>query len=440
MEISIGVSKNMQPQSQRSNRRAPRGATPPARTIRPLAAIVCLALAGCGGGDETADDIAIAARSEQTASSTTTVPDATSTSEVDLAYAADEPQAESTTPTTAGSGLPPVTTIVGPSGGDPDNIYIGTIGSLSLDTLTLDQEVADALADPPKLQPGTHPLTGLPGELIDRPAAVVKIDNGPAASPHTGLNAADIVIEEEVEGGVTRFAAIFQSNSSIVGPVRSGRTTDVTLISSLGQPLLMYSGANDITEGILRRHSHIQNHSFATSSGYWRDESRKAPSNLYTDTAPHWASADGSAPPAQFAYRSGDTGADGMSAPEIVIDYGANRAVWHWHEGKWDRSQRGKRHLLANGEQVSAANVIILEAERVATGMTDAAGGIVPEFPFVGSGRAVVFTDGERLDGTWTKPRLGDVAVLTDRNDAVIELTPGRTWIQLVESGKGMWR
>ena len=41
---------------------------------------------------------------------------------------------------------------------------------------------------------------------------------------------ADLVVEELVEGGITRFAAVFHSrNSDPVGPIRSARSTDVGL-------------------------------------------------------------------------------------------------------------------------------------------------------------------------------------------------------------------
>ena len=79
--------------------------------------------------------------------------------------------------------------------------------------------------------------------------------------------------------------------------------------------------------------------------------------------------------------------------------------------------------------------MVVIEAEEVDTGMVDASGGAVPEFLFVGSGRATVFTDGRRVEGTWTRPTLASVATLTVGPGRPIELTPGRTWIQLVEAG-----
>ncbi len=333
------------------------------------------------------------------------------------------------------SGMAPVTTVAGPAGGEPDGTYTGILGRLNPS-----EALVPPAAPPPSVVPGRHPLTGLAGPAFDRPAVVVKIDNGPAAVPQTGLNDADIVIEEEVEGGVSRFAAIFHSKSSVIGPVRSGRTTDIALVSSLGQPVLLYSGANDMTERIIRNAEAITNHSHATTSGYWRDEARQAPSNLYTHTGPHWASVDGAAPPPQFAYR--DPGEEVPGSPEssFSVRYPSSQATWTWADDAWIRSQRGSVHELAGGGNVSAANVVVIEAERVGTGMFDSAGGPVPEFLFVGSGPAVVFTAGHRIDGVWTKPSLVDVATLTTAGGEVIELTPGRTWIQLVEQDSGYLR
>ena len=428
-----------------SRRTVPAAPFGPVARLRPLAAAamaVTLAAAGCGPGDgdasQSAEDemaygVAAGNGDDQIDAD---VSESTSTDDETVAPETSEPgsldDASATTPTSTGSGLAPVTTIVVAPGGDPDGIYRGVLGKLDPN----EPVVAGAVVPPPS-RFNVLPLTGLSGTVPNRPAAVVKIDNGTAAAPQTGLNAADIVIEEEVEGGVTRFAAVFHTTASIVGPVRSGRTTDLALVSSLGSPLLLYSGANQITEGILRSQPAIQNRSHDSSSGYWRDRLRRPPSNLYTDTAPHWASASGGPPPAQFHYRSPADTVPGAPDNELTVSYGASAARWRWDGSQWLRWQRGLEHRLVSGQQVSAANVVVVEARRVDTGMVDASGGPVPEFVFVGTGRATVFTEGRRIVGTWTRPTLNSVATLTHAPGEPIELTPGRTWVQLVEAGAG---
>lgn len=341
--------------------------------------------------------------------------------------------APSSTPTTAGSGLPPVTTIPGGGGGDPQGLYRGILG-----TLWPDIEVVEPVGDPPADRSDVQPLTGLPGAVPARPAALVKIDNGSAALPQTGIDSADIVYEEEVEGGVTRLAAVFHSTSAIVGPVRSGRTTDVGVLGGLGSPLFLYSGANDVTEGIIRAQPFIRNRNFGTSSGYWRDDSRRAPSNLMTDTEPHWASADPVNPPTQFHYRADGAAAEGSPVGAITVDHGSTVAQWDWDGTRWLRTQNGTEHRMADGTRLAVDNVVVVEVVRIDTGLVDASGGEVPEFVFVGTGPVTVYTDGKSVSGTWTRPTLNSVATLVDGSEEPIRLTPGRTWVQIVEDGAGI--
>ena len=389
--------------------------------------------AGGGGGRLPVEVDGLAFADDTAGSSTAST---TGSTTADTSPAAEGDAAGTSTPTTTGTGGAPVTTIDAGQPADPGSIYRGELGVLGADEV-----VASAVVAPPAASSGVQPLTGLAGDVPNRPALVVKIDNGSRARPQSGLDVADIVVEEEVEGGVTRFAAIFHSTNAIVGPVRSGRTTDIGVLVSLGDPLLLYSGANDVTDALLLDRAAVQNRSAARSSGYWRNSSRRAPSNLYTDTAPHWASASGGPPPPLFAYRPvGATSPIGESVSGLTVAYRANVASWEWDGSAWLRSQGGRAHTAASGQRIAAANVVVIETRKIDTGMVDSSGAVVPEFVFVGSGRATVFTDGKKIVGTWTRPTLGSVATLTTADGSVIELTPGRTWIEIIEADAGLLR
>jgi hypothetical protein len=205
----------------------------------------------------------------------------------------------------------------------------------------------------------------------------------------------------------------------------------------LGSPLLLYSGANDVTNALIGQHANIEARDASRSSGYRRDSSRKLPSNLYTDTGTHWASASAGPPPAQFAYRDPAAPVPGTPASSFSVTYLSNPVSWRWDGARWLRSQGSGAHLLVSGEQVSAANVVVIEAERVDTGLVDSIGATVPEFLFVGTGPATVFSGGKKVVGTWTRPTLASVATLTTADGRTIELSPGRTWIELIEVGAG---
>jgi hypothetical protein len=312
----------------------------------------------------------------------------------------------------------------------PSSLYKGVLG-----TYGLDQVVASSPIGKPIAAAGVLPLTGLPGSVPNRPAVVVKVDNSSKARPQSGLNKADIVFEEQVEYGITRFAAVFHTNDTTVGPVRSGRSTDISFLNGFGTPALAYSGANKVIDQLLVNQTNVSNYSAARSSGYWRSSSRPAPSNLYTKTSSFSSVAPGGPPPAQFQYRpAGVAATQGVPHGAFRVSYPANKVRWEWNGSAWVRQQAGASHTT-DGEAVTAANVVVVGVSSVGTGLFDSTGAPVPEYLFVGEGNAVVFTDGRRIDGRWTRPTLRDPALLHVEGQA-IELTPGRTWIQIVTSGQ----
>lgn len=299
--------------------------------------------------------------------------------------------------------------------------FLGTIG--------IDDRLYGAPAPAPVAQPGTAPLTGLPGNVPRRPAVVVKVDNSSRARPQVGLHAADIVFEEQVEGGLTRLAAVFHSRMTAVGPVRSGRTTDISFINAFGGPALVYSGANRIIDTLLLNQTTVHNYAASRSGGFYRDNSRRFPSNLFTDTSKFTGL--GGPPPAQFAY---GTPAGGTPASSLSISFPGVNASWSWEGSQWLRRQGGSAHV-SDGAQLGAANVVVVVVPEIQTGMVDTAGSLVPEYVFAGSGAASVFTAGQRIDGRWTRPTLRSPAILTTAGGEVIELTPGATWVELVTAG-----
>ncbi len=321
-----------------------------------------------------------------------------------------------------------------PASTDPMSVYRGVLGKLGLDDLLAPPTVAAPVA-----LANTAPLTGQwLAEVPQRNAVVVKIDNAAKARPQSGLNNADIVIEEEVEGNVTRLAAIFHSQSVVAGPVRSGRTTDLSFLTGLGNPSLVYSGANKVTDQLLLRLTSVFNFNAARSSGYWRNSSRRAPHNLFTDTASFFQ--PGSPPPAQFHYRPAGTDAPWPIASSIRIDFGGAVAGWTWNPAidGWSRSQDGAAHNT-DGGRISTTNVVIAVVSEVDSGFVDSSGGRSPEFVFAGTGPVIVFAGDRVTEGIWTRPTLRSPAILTDASGAVIELDPGRTWIELVTPGAATW-
>jgi hypothetical protein len=348
-------------------------------------------LASCGGGDDESAETTIPATSSTDAPTTST----TSTT-----------VAPTAPPTLPVSTLPPVSTTIAP------------------DVLRM-------------------PLTGEPvtseSEIPNRPAMAVKIDNIGRARPQSGLNEADIVIEEIINDGATRFAAVFHSQDvDLLGPVRSGRYPDIQLLEAFDRPLYVWSGGNaGVTYYI--RNSKLVNLSAVNTSGYYRRAGRPSPHNLYTSTEAMWEKTpeDFSIPPVVLPYlREGDT-LDGEVADTInvVMDNVDVRWEYDAETGTYCRWQDGSEHMTENRGQVCTDNVVVMQANYLQSPI-DAR---TPDAQMLGSNTVAVFTGGTVRTGVWlrweTTDRYAFFDNLTDLNE--IRLQPGRTFIELPRAVDG---
>lgn len=278
------------------------------------------------------------------------------------------------------------------------------------------------------------PLTGVAGEPAARPALIVKIDNAPKARPQAGLDQADLVVEEAVEGGVTRLFTVFHSQvPGEVGPVRSARSTDIALAAQLGRPLFAYSGANSVFLEQVRA-APLQDVGIERATGaYRREKSRPAPYNLFSTGEALFAAGDGAAPPGLFEY--GEASPGGRDTEGVHLEF-RGRVVtavdWRWDApaSRWVRTQNGTSHLAANGEQVSTPNVLIQVVAYTDTGIRDQSGEPVPEAELTGEGRAVLLRDGQVIEGRWS--RVGDSRTeFRTEGGEPLRLTPGTAWLEL---------
>ncbi len=294
------------------------------------------------------------------------------------------------------------------------------------------------------------PLLGIPGDpaRIGRPALVVKIDNvEPKARPQAGINQADVVYEERVEGSVTRFLAVFHSTDvAPVGPVRSARSSDIGVLAALHRPFYAWSGAN-ATFAARIREANLADVGYDAATGqYFRAGDRAAPHNLMlkgTTEIMALPNEGGTPPPPLFTYRTGDNPEPGHleKVAGVGITFGTSAGAapveYRWTGAGWARFQKGTPHVDAAGTQIAPENVIVQFTPYVGSGVNDQFGNPIPEAQLVGSGEAWVLTAGGIVTGTWHKPTLEAVTTYTDVDGNPIGLTPGRTWVALAPPGEG---
>jgi len=301
-------------------------------------------------------------------------------------------------------------------------------------TTTTEPPTTTTTAPPPRA-----PLTGLTGEFqgrLDRPALFVKIDNVEKARPHAGINQADIVIEEPVEGDLTRLAAVFHStDAAVVGPVRSMRTTDLELVPLFGRPLFAASGGNAGVVPQIQAANVVDIGHHVSNAGFTRAGDRPAPHNLMSATLALYAkSPEQPAPPLPlFSYRSEGEGLPqgSIAVGGIALRFGGpevSRFTWHAPTRTWARTQRGTPHVDTAGERVAPENVVVAEIDYDRSGQT---GRSVPHGVVTGQRRVVVLTAGQAVRGTWSRPTHADPFKLVADSGEEIKLTPGQTFIEL---------
>jgi hypothetical protein len=290
--------------------------------------------------------------------------------------------------------------------------------------------------DPPRC-----PLTGqiAKGGVPARAALAVKVENLPESRPQTGLNDADIVFEEPVEAGITRFIAIYQCHDAErIEPVRSARMEDPDVVRQFGHALFAHAGGVPKVTERLKPAGLVDLNFIQYAQDYTRDVARPAPHNLYTSTERLWKSAPGKkeAPPALFTYdREKPTTARQVAWVHLPFsDY--SDVYWRWssQHAEWLRYHGTVPHTLSDGSQVAAKNVVVQVVKVTMSQITDVNGVSSPFAHVVGHGKAYVFRNGRMIVGTWSRSGLNDITTYKDKQGNVIPLMPGNTWVELYPS------
>ena len=333
-----------------------------------------------------------------------------------------------------GGGASPATTVAETS--PPTTKPTGTSTTVKSTTTSAGASTSTSTTIAPE---PVMPLTGLPitdPAVAARPAVVVKISNDPGARPQSGLEFADIVFEAW-GAGPTRFATVFHSKDAPkVGPVRSARTQDVDLVGSFNGAVFACSGGNKGAIAAIRG-SDLLVLTESQGPGWYLDKGRHRPHATFNDTASLRSNAapDRPGPAVQFKYRAAGVAATGQSSAGFKLHIEAVRAQWDFNakSNMYERSQDGHPHVLANGDRVEFNNVIVLWID-YGHSPADVRS---PDGGTIGSGDAVVFTNGKQIPAHWSRgDRLQPIS-LTDASGNPILLTPGTTWFELANSGKG---
>jgi hypothetical protein len=322
-------------------------------------------------------------------------------------------------------------------------IAIATSGDDATQVATPPASTTTSTTAPPPLAP----LTGQVADpaLIARPAIIVKIDNSPAALPlQEGVDRADVVVVEQVEGGTTRMAAIFQSQNAEPGPIRSARTSDLAIAASFGLPLFTNSGGNaGVIASVQASKALVDTgiNSPGAAAVFNRHQRGTDVHRFFVPIEELYSIREGQgmAPAPLFTFRTLGKPAAGNPAAGVDVVYarGATKVHYVWNGQGWTRTQDGRLHQMANnGPLINPANVVVLSTTYIDSGYVDTGGNPSPEAVLTGGGEAFIFTAGNYIHGQWRGVDQGNgrLAIL-DELGLPVALTPGQTFIELVTPG-----
>ena len=281
--------------------------------------------------------------------------------------------------------------------------------------------------------PVIAPLSGAidpTGLSSTRPALTIKVENTPDARPQWGIDKADVVYEEIVEGGITRLAAVFQSIvPGRVGPVRSVRRTDQAIVWPIGGLFAYSGGAPYAVQSILTAPVHTYSETGARE-GMFRDHTRYAPHNLFAVPAKLWLHPGTPTPPRPlFTYRGAKDRAVGKRIAGFRMGFRMGYATafyWNPVTKSWDRTIFGGPDFTAMHARISPKNVVVMWINYKGGVGVMGAEGIM-----VGEGRSMVMTNGRSIAGTWTRASKQDRAIYRDAKGREIQMSPGQTWVEL---------
>ena len=317
-------------------------------------------------------------------------------------------------------------------------------------------ESQSALPTPTPTPTPAWPLTGLEDESASKtkPVLVIKVENDPGVRPQSGLDSADIVFEELVEGGITRFATIFQSKyPKEVGPVRSVRHVDASIAAPVADYFIFSGGARPTLRYLRANLPNGVKILTEGAPGMYRSRKHYAPHNLFLNprTLVSKSTHSNSSTEGIF-FRDPDATATPMATPTpsgsakpVVATWvpvtsanarfsnsESSRWVWNATRKQWLRFEGQRPHTNTSGVQLGVPVLVVLNVKTVDAGYRDPAGNYVPRTVFTGTGTGYVLQNGKSLSVKWSKSDLDTQVKLTDVTGKSVHLLPGRMWVNLI--------
>ncbi|MFG3295889.1 DUF3048 domain-containing protein [Streptomyces sp. NPDC048179] len=278
------------------------------------------------------------------------------------------------------------------------------------------------------------PSAGTPapsGSQTTGSVLAVKIDNVSAARPQTGLDSADVVYAEQVEGGLSRLMAVYATRlPEVIGPVRSARESDLELLRQFDRPTLAFSGAQRRLLPLIDKAPLLPETPGRKSAAFYRGTDHPAPHNLYLRPAELLPETPGKAA-LTTGFHYGPAPAGGAVTAARTVRYPAARFTFTWSADRhrWLVSMDGTPARTTAGTRLAAATVVVQYVRVTTSTYHDVLGNYTPYTQTVGTGKAEVLRDGRSFETTWSRPAATDGTTFTGADGSPVDFADGQVWV-----------
>ncbi len=274
-------------------------------------------------------------------------------------------------------------------------------------------------------------------EVPESPIVVVKIDDTNEAHPQVGIDKADLIYIEQVEGGLVRLAALFSSKlPDYIGPVRSARISDIDLLAQFGKVAFFYSGAQSKLYPVIKEANLFDIGAMHESPKiYTRDPDRIAPYDmvLYGPEVKKRIADLDVATTKDFGFTFGDLVKKGRRISSVKVNWPAASYSANWNGKSWDLLHNGKADVTSDGIQISPSTFIIQTVVITDSEYQDKLGGVTPLSITVGEGTGWVLRDGFAIKAKWNRPDASSGTTWSDLDGNEIKMAAGQVWVALTD-------
>jgi hypothetical protein len=307
------------------------------------------------------------------------------------------------------------------------------VPSAAADTTTT--STAPSTTSAPTTTQGEDPAPATTVPTVEESSGVVAVvvDNVADVGFQIGIGASDLLIETPVEGGITRFTALFgEEVPDLVGPVRSLRPVSADLLA-LFRPIVFSTGGQPFVTGAVT----ATGTSVVTPAESVAFQSLERPQPHHLFVSPGVDVAGGV--PLELPWSTGEW-PGGESANEVTLPI-AEGAMWRFEDGAYVRYRQGEPQLVQSGIDDEALplmrdTLVVMVANRKSAGYTDSAGFDVPTFDVIGGGDVYLLHNGEVIVGSWFRPGQAARYEFSDIDGDPVEIPAGDVYWAIVPDGE----